>query len=433
MIRPLLLALLCAAAPVTAQTVPPGYEVARWHRFRTAAVSYTFDDSTPNQLPVAVPLFDEFGYKLTLYPVTGAAWGWPASWTGLAQAAANGHEVGSHSVSHPHRADIGGTQQLAELRDSHDAIASNVPASGRQTFAYPYCERWTDSAVLLYYFAARGCQGAVNPPTPADFLNISSIIVGENGSIRNAQSLNAQVAAAFSPGGWVVYLVHGVDGDGGWSSVPSSEIRTHLEFMRDNEATYWIQTFGHVVRYIRERNAAVVTELSADAEAMTLSLSDGLADFTYDVPLSLRRELPDGWTGASVEQAGSLISSSIVTVDEMPTVQFDAVPDAGDITIRRSGTTGIGSAELPQGSTVLGTYPNPADARVTLDYRVGRDAFVTLEVFDLLGRRVRTLISRFLAAGSYSHDWETAGFRPGPYLVRLTSASDVDSGVLVVR
>ena len=38
--------------------IAANYEVGAWKDFKTAAVSYTFDDNCSNQIPVAIPLFD---------------------------------------------------------------------------------------------------------------------------------------------------------------------------------------------------------------------------------------------------------------------------------------------------------------------------------------------------------------------------------------
>ena len=53
------------------QTIAPPYQVGDWPGFRTAAVTYTFDDGCSNQFAIAIPMFNEFGYKLTLFTITG--------------------------------------------------------------------------------------------------------------------------------------------------------------------------------------------------------------------------------------------------------------------------------------------------------------------------------------------------------------------------
>ncbi len=79
--------LLTLSGKCASQTVPAGYQIAAWQGFRSAAISYTFDDNCPNQLAIAVPMFEKFGFKVTLFTVTSPKWAWPANWSGLQKAA----------------------------------------------------------------------------------------------------------------------------------------------------------------------------------------------------------------------------------------------------------------------------------------------------------------------------------------------------------
>jgi hypothetical protein len=47
--------------------IATGYQVATRSQFKTAAVSYTFDDNCSNQLPVALPLFNQSVITVTLH------------------------------------------------------------------------------------------------------------------------------------------------------------------------------------------------------------------------------------------------------------------------------------------------------------------------------------------------------------------------------
>ena len=76
-------------------------------------------------------------------------------------------------------------------------------------------------------------------------------------------------------------------------------------------------------------------------------------------------------------------------------------------------------------------YPNPArtsDA-LTLRFTLGQPAHATLEVFDVLGRRVATLTDGALPAGEHPLRWEPADLPAGAYVARLRA----DSAVLTQR
>ena len=73
-------------------------------------------------------------------------------------------------------------------------------------------------------------------------------------------------------------------------------------------------------------------------------------------------------------------------------------------------------------------FPNPFATEATLRFVLAAPAAVRLDVFDLLGRRVRTLAAGRLGAGPHTAGWDgrdDAGHRlaAGLYFVRLTTAT----------
>jgi hypothetical protein len=89
------------------------------------------------------------------------------------------------------------------------------------------------------------------------------------------------------------------------------------------------------------------------------------------------------------------------------------------------GSVTLGAA-APLGSLVSlrGSYPNPFREETALSFETGRPAEVKVEVYDLRGRRVKTLIDERLPAGSYRPVWrgEDEAGRPvsvGTYIYRV--------------
>lgn len=81
---------------------------------------------------------------------------------------------------------------------------------------------------------------------------------------------------------------------------------------------------------------------------------------------------------------------------------------------------------VPTQFAITEIAPNPFNARTAIDYEVPSDSPVRLEVFDLGGRRVRTLFEGRASAGYHRIIWDgTAGdgetVASGVYLIRLTS------------
>jgi oligosaccharide reducing-end xylanase len=315
------------------RTIDPPYEVGLWRGFKSAAVSYTFDDGMASLASIAIPMFNEpnFGFKLTAYPVIN----WGPNWTALQNAAAAGHEISSHTMSHPHMSGMSIPSQTTELANSQSTINSHIPGLQCDTLAWPYCEPGNEALAATYYIAARHCQGFIEGNTPSNFYEISSIICGSSG-VNSTAAFIAKFDSVTASKGWCVFLIHGVN-EGAYSPLSSAALRGGLEYLNTHRSTLWVQTFGNVVRYIRERNAVSVTELSNQGAIITLQVTDTLNDANYNYPITIRRPLPAGWTFVNVSQDGHAVTSSIVDVNSIQYVMFDVVPDGGNVVLNGYG------------------------------------------------------------------------------------------------
>jgi hypothetical protein len=77
-------------------------------------------------------------------------------------------------------------------------------------------------------------------------------------------------------------------------------------------------------------------------------------------------------------------------------------------------------------------YPNPFNPSTIISFNLPTRTFVTLKIFDLLGREVATLISEELSAGNYSRQWNASKLPSGIYFYRLQAGSYAQSKKLVL-
>jgi flagellar hook assembly protein FlgD len=88
---------------------------------------------------------------------------------------------------------------------------------------------------------------------------------------------------------------------------------------------------------------------------------------------------------------------------------------------------GVGEhGALPDRLTLAPPRPNPSRGRVSFDFEVPRAARVRIEVFDLRGRRVKTVEDALLSPGRYARTWEGSDEAGGPapggvYFIQLWS------------
>lgn len=87
----------------------------------------------------------------------------------------------------------------------------------------------------------------------------------------------------------------------------------------------------------------------------------------------------------------------------------------------------------PEEATLLGNAPNPFDGRTNVRYRLPEKRDVTLEVFDVRGRKVRTLLNGATqGSGPHVVPFEATGLSSGTYLVRLQAGDAVKTSQMTL-
>jgi hypothetical protein len=82
-------------------------------------------------------------------------------------------------------------------------------------------------------------------------------------------------------------------------------------------------------------------------------------------------------------------------------------------------TTAEIEANIPDQIYLKQNYPNPFNPQTSIPFGLNEESDVTLEIFDILGRRVETLISERMPAGQYTVPFKAGRYASGIYLYRL--------------
>jgi len=75
----------------------------------------------------------------------------------------------------------------------------------------------------------------------------------------------------------------------------------------------------------------------------------------------------------------------------------------------------------PVVTSLLKNYPNPFNATTEISYQLATDGPVKLEIFNLLGEKVETVVDEEQTPGEKSVIWDASGFSSGTYFCRLTA------------
>jgi len=88
--------------------------------------------------------------------------------------------------------------------------------------------------------------------------------------------------------------------------------------------------------------------------------------------------------------------------------------------------------QSPSDFRLYQNYPNPFNPTTTISFNVPSRSFVSLKVFDMLGREVSTIISGELQAGSYVRQWTAMHMSSGVYFYRLQAGTNSETKKLLL-
>ena len=87
---------------------------------------------------------------------------------------------------------------------------------------------------------------------------------------------------------------------------------------------------------------------------------------------------------------------------------------------------------LPKGFRMDQNYPNPFNPSTTINYQLPTNTFVTLRVYDVLGRGVATLVNEHKSAGSYTVKLTADNLPTGIYFYRINAGKYSKTMKLIV-
>ncbi|MBD3402325.1 T9SS type A sorting domain-containing protein, partial [candidate division GN15 bacterium] len=86
-----------------------------------------------------------------------------------------------------------------------------------------------------------------------------------------------------------------------------------------------------------------------------------------------------------------------------------------------------GDLEIPDQIVLHQNYPNPFNPGTEISFSLPEASDVTLEVYNVLGRRVESLIDDRLESGRHSVSWDASSAASGVYLYRLTAGDRTET------
>ncbi len=87
---------------------------------------------------------------------------------------------------------------------------------------------------------------------------------------------------------------------------------------------------------------------------------------------------------------------------------------------------------LPTEYGLTQNYPNPFNPTTTINYQIPKDGFVTLKIYDVLGKEVATLVNENKSTGRYNVEFNAGNLASGVYLYQVMVNDFVSTKKLVL-
>jgi photosystem II stability/assembly factor-like uncharacterized protein len=129
-------------------------------------------------------------------------------------------------------------------------------------------------------------------------------------------------------------------------------------------------------------------------------------------------------SGANWNQQIPLVSGSFYSVNFLDT-NIGWVAAGNSLLKTTNGGVPLGihpvSTEIPNKFSLSQNYPNPFNPNTKIQFSLLTSSFVTLIVYDALGRELESLVNEQLIAGTYKAEWSADKFSSGVYYYKLTA------------
>jgi hypothetical protein len=121
--------------------------------------------------------------------------------------------------------------------------------------------------------------------------------------------------------------------------------------------------------------------------------------------------------------AGTVINDKIYVIGGTPDWGMTASYSVWEYDPALDPATGVeANLTTPKDFELYQNYPNPFNPATTISFVIGHSSFVTLKVYDILGREIITLVNGEKPSGRYEVTWNASNLPSGVYLYQLRAA-----------
>lgn len=236
-------------------------------------------------------------------------------------------------------------------------------------------------------------------------------------------------------------LIHDIENSGEvyrlWTSGNESNEYFLLENRQKTGYDAYLPGSGLLIWHIDDNKTENTQEWWPGVDGSThynvaLKQADGLYELEHNNDYG---DANDPFPGGGLNTTFNAVSSpssdsyqdggSFVAVDNILSIGSDII---ADFTVGISASIEDDNSEelMPASFELAQNYPNPFNPTTTISFTVPQAQHTSLEIYNIVGQKVRTLVDEFTEAGTYTVDWNADSesgqqVSSGIYLYRLIS------------
>ncbi len=129
---------------------------------------------------------------------------------------------------------------------------------------------------------------------------------------------------------------------------------------------------------------------------------------------------------SSVDQTVNFSLQNVTATDSQGnTILFDVIPISILVDVKEN-------ILLPTEFSLTQNYPNPFNPTTTISFEISHQSYITLKVYNVLGKEVATLLNGEKSAGKYNVEFNAGGLASGVYFYKLQAGSFVQTKKLIL-
>jgi len=177
---------------------------------------------------------------------------------------------------------------------------------------------------------------------------------------------------------------------------------------------------------------ASTAPLTSPGDGVLIGISDSITTPGQWVTLSL----PDWTSPSSNSPTGTFSVLTVSSTNQSSALHPDSTSygNIGAICITEVTTTGnLEFNSQSEGFNLGESYPNPFSKTTVIEYTLPHTEKVTIKVFDLYGREIKTLVDKVVQPGVHQIEWNASGLPAGIYLYRMQAGNFRDAKRTIFR